>query len=255
MRGIRQSQDGHEPEDLTGASFPTIWRAMGELDIDCLGLPFSCGFLQDQLERLVGLARVVKDYDAMRASYKSFCQQEVKRNGQFTGKIKRAQALPALDPWVGYKPERKSRTILERMLEKKDSSDSEEEKKDEESASSESEEEAEEEQEEESEEEDIELVAMQLRSQWQVLSNKLADFHGPSPARALLRERCARASERLAGVALQLPYLKPDESLQKWVCCGKPGLKYVDLASSFSSKKLLDFPEKISWCLGQEDLP
>ncbi len=92
MRGVRLSQDGHveEPVDLTEAKFPLIWKTMGELDIDCLGLPFSCCFVQDQLERLVGLGRIIEDYDAMRGSYKSFCQQEVKRNGPLAAKILRA---------------------------------------------------------------------------------------------------------------------------------------------------------------------
>ena len=30
--------------DLTKEPFPSVWRAMGELKVVCLGLPFSCGF-------------------------------------------------------------------------------------------------------------------------------------------------------------------------------------------------------------------
>ncbi len=109
--------------------------------------------------------------------------------------------------------------------------------------------------EEEEEEEDVELLAMRFRSEWQALSNKLADFHGPSSARVLLRERLSRAGERMMEAVEQLPYLSgEDMRLQKWLACGKPGLKYVDLARSFTSTKLLVTPDKIRWCLKHEDL-
>lgn len=163
MRAIPLSQeDVDNAGDLTNATFPDIWRAMGEVDIICLGLPFACEFFQDQLSRLVGLPRIVRDYDAMRASYKSFCQQEVKRNGPLAAKIKEGRFTADLDPYLGFKVQRKLHQAMEVKLQEiisvADSSESEEEEEKKESSS--------EEEEEEEEEEEPELLAIRLRGQY-----------------------------------------------------------------------------------------
>ena len=42
----------------------------------------------------------------MRASYKSFCQQEVKRDGPYAAKVEEARVTAEADTYIGYVPQR-----------------------------------------------------------------------------------------------------------------------------------------------------